>query len=392
MSHLDLPRPRSTSRPVAARIRRALAAPAADDFVCEENPLEHLGLEGAASDPAPRHLFREALALYEAANRDYLAGRHNNPSILLASAKRNSRHQALLYVRWFWWRHTGGAGEGVPTQNEANAPGKSFHEYGFAIDVIRGGEDRRIQSVLRTAGWMDGIEREGWHFEAAQAPAMARLTGLIAAEAMPLSDAYKGLVSDFLYTRQTCRGLLPDFRRERTRLQADIDRMQQQKADLDREKTRLETVRRSLDTEEADLRRRRDLAVRHRRDYTNMRYTLCENGEPYESCTHTDLKRLYDRQKAAALAAVEAEERDVRRRQTALDGRVRTYDVALRTHNNNVGAWERYKIDWERRNRTYVGMRDRIARMDTKLLDLGRQVHAKLMEIERIAASILRRL
>lgn len=392
MSYLDLTKPRVPTRATAGRALEHLAAELnTADFICDQSPLEYLGLEGVTSDAAPRHLFREALTLYNDANREYLAGRHTNPSLMLESAKRGTRHQALLYVRWFWWKHTGGASEGIGRQNEANAPGKSLHEYGFAIDVVRGGQARRIQSILQQTGWLNGLEAEGWHFEAVQAPARARLLTLIQQEALGPSDAFKALVSDFLYTRQACRDLLPDFLREKAALQVEIDRMQRQRDALDREKTRLDAVKRGLDRDANVLSRKRDAAVRLRRDYNNMIFR-CPNGEPEPTCTHFELKRQFQQRKEQARPRVEAEESEVVRMKRDLDSRVRAYDDAVMTHNNNVAAWERYKIDWERRNKSYVDLKRRIERMDQSLRDLGQRIATGLTNLEATVSSILARL
>ena len=120
--------------------------------------------EGGNEDSSVRSLSTEAQRLYRQANAAYQkdAGRFY-AYICIHSGRRSVQEQARLYKSWRRSVH------GVPSAPKANLPGTSIHEYGFAIDVIRGSDEARIVSALSGAGWTQHAGNEGWHFEAKSA-------------------------------------------------------------------------------------------------------------------------------------------------------------------------------------------------------------------------------
>ena len=103
----------------------------------------------ADSDPAATRLYKEAKTIYKVANERYRSEEDRVfPYILLDSARRTCEEQFQLYYKYM--RHVV---LGETSANRANKPGKSLHEYGLAIDVVRGDDGKLLKRVLNDAGW-----------------------------------------------------------------------------------------------------------------------------------------------------------------------------------------------------------------------------------------------
>ena len=220
-----------------------------------------------------RSLSTEAQRLYRQANAAYQkdAGRFY-AYICIHSGRRSVQEQAGLVKS----RHR--SVHGVPSAPKANLPGTSIHEYGFAIDVIRGSDEARIVSALSGAGWTQHAGNEGWHFEAKSANNWSDLEDYIGRIRPNEPSALGGKIES---------GVLSEV--ELLAVRDYIARMtpvlESEKRELDRLKGRLDQWRQQLDTWREGLEHKRQAVERARRsadqagtDFRSYTFTLAHGS------------------------------------------------------------------------------------------------------------------
>ncbi len=246
-----------------------------------------------SEDPEAVRLDVAVVSLYRNANQVYLASAgHVDPYIRInpGNGRRSSVRQAQLYEQYIFYAFYGGPGPVAKT----NRPGKSKHEYGYAIDVIRANDEQRLGDALSTSGWAPTVEDEGWHWEAVDAPRYSALGAFIDNEMDALSERWALTLSSFYERRKESLILLTELEALRVDLQqaqrvAEDSRQQlaQESAWIANEDLRL----RSEYDEVISLDRQ---IIQLQNERATKRYTYCPNEQPYATCGHPDLKQRYD--------------------------------------------------------------------------------------------------
>lgn len=184
---------------------------------------EHLGvLAHTGEDPEVARMHPEARSLYYDANSRYKSSAgHVEPYIRInpGNARRSTLRQAQLFEAYLFHEFFGG-----PTPApRANRPGKSLHEYGFAMDVIRSSDEARLSAALLASGWKSPISDEGWHWEAQDTPSFARLGDFIKTSMELMTKKWAETLSTFYERRKERLSLLVEYEaaaREEARLDA----------------------------------------------------------------------------------------------------------------------------------------------------------------------------
>lgn len=298
----------------------ALVAPELLDTVQEE---EGPAKEAASEDPEVAQLSAGAAALYRDANRAYQSNvGHVDPYIRInkGNGRRSTLRQAQLYEQYIFFAFYDGPGP-FP---KADQPGKSKHEYGYAIDVVRSADGRRLSDALSASGWEQSVEDEGWHWVAVAASQYSALVAFIDGEMKTLSNDWALTLSSFYERRKESLALLSELEALRVELlqaqrKADDLRQQltQESAWLTNEEGRLRSVYNDigvLDREISQLQTER----------ANKRYTYCPNRQPYANCGHAELKQRFDNELRQLDQSIQSKR--VRRGELARD-----YDIGRKT-------------------------------------------------------------
>lgn len=247
----------------------------------------------ATEDPEATRLDPAVTPLYRDANQKYVGSPgHVDPFIRINpnNGRRSTIRQAQLYEQYIFYAFY----EGPGPYPKANRPGKSKHEYGYAIDVIRSNDELRLADALSTSGWTQTVEDEGWHWEATGAPRYSALDTFIATEMDALSEQWALTLSSFYERRKESLVLLSELeslRLELARTQKNADDLRQQ---LAQESAWLRNEENRLRLEYDEILSLDKQIVQLQYERANKRYTYCPNGQPYERCEHYDLKQRYD--------------------------------------------------------------------------------------------------
>lgn len=142
-----------------------------------------------AEDEKARTLVSQAYDWYQKANRLYQSRIRNDQQFIpLNYARRTTAEQARLHRGWFATKtyHIG-------NYDKANLPGRSRHEYGFAIDVALSRTANATEAVraLREVGFQDNVDEEPHHFEAVGARGHQAVTAAIAKITGPGTISYQ---------------------------------------------------------------------------------------------------------------------------------------------------------------------------------------------------------
>lgn len=250
----------------------------------------------ALEDPSASRLAEGVYKLYKKANQKYVGmDGHVYKYITInpGNGLRSSALQAQYYERYIYYKYYGGPGP----YPRANRPGKSKHEYGYAIDVVRSGDESRLSKALCDAGWRPTVEDEGWHWEAVGAPRYSELAKFIKNEMEALSRDWADKLSSFYEIRKISLTLLDELeeirvniatkRRIFDELQRELSRKSQW---IREEENRLRLVQNelnSLDQQISEMQRR----------LGSMSYTYCPRGFSYWDCNHERLKQKYDNER-----------------------------------------------------------------------------------------------
>ncbi|MER8970398.1 D-alanyl-D-alanine carboxypeptidase family protein [Mesorhizobium sp. M0808] len=319
--------------------------PFTSPFVPEPPPTD---MATANDDSKAAQLHREAYDLYKTANATYQGDNtHKFPYIQIRQGLRSTTEQARLYEAYYRYLYYDG-----PVAVAANQPGKSFHEYGFAIDVVRGDDEILLADSLESAGWQKINADEGWHFEARGAASFTTVQTAIQTRVIPVSTQYVKELDAFLKLKQQYDFQSPAVLAEEQRLR--------------NEDMALRTLNRSLILRAQNLQRRRDQLQKENADlnnaavqinvatqrYNSMVYNLCPNREPFERCTHTDLKNQWLAEKKAAYDTI------VRMTNQYNADRAR-YQTEYAQYNRDVPILAQDKVAYQRREQIF--QRDRAA-------------------------------
>lgn len=255
---------------------------------------EHNDRGTATEDPVASDLHPEALLAYRAANSDYrqMAG-HVDPYIDIngSNGRRSLSDQVRLYDEFLASQYGG------PPAPRANQPGKSLHQYGLAIDVVRLRDEERIRRALLRNGWAQEVEGEAWHFEATGTAAYATAVSKIASDISPAAQEYANARNEVFAFGRLVRDKGPAIQAEA--------------AAVRRERRDLQEARRPLQEQYLELRRAGQAARRASSNFKSVRqrentlrqrlatfeYTYCPNGRAYRSCSHRSQKARYDRER-----------------------------------------------------------------------------------------------
>lgn len=314
----------------------ALVDPAA---MHAERDAELLADALATEDPEATRLDPAVTPLYRDANQKYVGSPgHVDPFIRINpnNGRRSTVRQAQLYEQYIFYAFY----EGPGPYPKANRPGKSKHEYGYAIDVIRSNDEVRLAGALSTSGWTQTVEDEGWHWEATGAPRYSALDTFIATEMDALSEQWALTLSSFYERRKESLVLLSELeslRLDLARAQKNADDLRQQ---LAQESAWLRNEENRLRLEYDEILSLDKQIVQLQFERANKRYTYCPNGQPYERCEHYDLKQRYDnelRQLDQAIVAMRT-----RRTQLAAD-----YDTGRRELANRRQRYAIKEREWK---------------------------------------------
>jgi hypothetical protein len=248
----------------------------------------------SGEDPRARQLHREAYDLYRKANTEYMSSGGTFEFITLESGKRSVSDQVKLYRKYVEYRECNG-----PKVPAANHPGKSLHNFGMAVDVVRGSDETRLATALVNNGWIAAVDGEGWHFEASGAPSYTSVQRYIQTELISLAQTIAdSIVNAILYTCYLLENEA-EFRRQ----EADI---RNKEVAINRARTELRTRRAQLNQEATQLNNeansivQEESAIRSLSNQLNgMVYNRCPNGQPYVDCTHASLKQQWDSERQA---------------------------------------------------------------------------------------------
>jgi hypothetical protein len=248
--------------------------------------------EGGTADDLARSLHAEPQRLYKQANDAYRAdARRVYAHICINSGRRGVAEQADLYRAWRRSVHGG------PHAPNANLPGTSKHEYGFAIDVIRGTDESRLVSALTGNGWVQHSGDEGWHFEAKDASNWADLISYIANHRPGAPSELGGKIEDGVLAEVELRAVRDFIARTGPALQAEKVRLDAWRDRLVQWQQRLQTWQQGLSHAQRQVEQARLASQQAEADYRRFQYSSCPNGQPYEQCTHADLKSRFDQEK-----------------------------------------------------------------------------------------------
>lgn len=243
-------------------------------------------------DPKIEKLNESAKNMYLKANHIYInTDGHKTNFIQINSGRRNVREQAELYEKYLNSLYDG------PPANKANKPGKSFHEYGLAIDVIRNGDDARLIPALESAGWVQAIADEGWHFQAESAADWVDVAKRIEIEISPISEKYAENRVVYYENKKKISDTEPNYINERRRLSESELALNLEKKNINIQRDKLQKEQLRLKQADVQLKNQRLRVLQLKNQYSNLVYNRCPAGKSYNDCTHIDLKNAFDKEK-----------------------------------------------------------------------------------------------
>ncbi|WP_370515227.1 ankyrin repeat domain-containing protein [Paracoccus sp. S-4012] len=349
----------------------------------EVGPWRHpIGTGG--EDPKTSLLHSEASAMYRAANTAYQQDAQRQFAyIQLESGKRTIQRQVQFYRDYIEYKDCDG-----PKKNAANWPGKSWHNYGLAIDVIRGNDERRIKTALIDAGWEANVDGEGWHFEAKGAHSWDTIKGDIAERAEPRAkDCAFAIVEDVLYGCYIKRNeeKFREQQREISELRRELD---QKRRDLDRRRRDLQSRAESLRREQAEINEEQAYIASLRREYDGMVYDLCPNNQSYNECTHIELKQRWDQQRQDLWRTCQSRATALRLRRSRLQREIMTLRGDERAWQRDKQVFQDENRDYSLKVRDYRQLEQRMNRWRRLQNERRRAVSALAAQIQTIADEI----
>jgi|GEM_PF-4368616 len=338
------------------------------DIKPEVDPSGTSNVESAANrteDTKARDLHAEAYTTYATANASYQQSPgHQFPYITINSGRRSVHEQARLYEAYLRYLVLGGA-----PANPANKPGQSKHEYGLAIDVVRGNDESRLSNALAAAGWTATVPDEGWHFEATSIPSWASIESAIQTTVTPLSDQYASFLSDHFHITKRHQDDMPHYVSEKNRvaqlersIRAEEAALRLRAAELQRRDAYLRTELGSMQLEQQQI---NELVRR----YNTMIFDRCPNGNTFEQCTHDDLKRQWLIEKNNLAQTISS-------RSAALNARKSSYEQGRIEYGSDLSQFRQDKLVYDRRAQDLIRQNNQLAqekgRLD-RMLDRARQ-------------------
>ncbi|HDL6884912.1 TPA: D-alanyl-D-alanine carboxypeptidase family protein [Yersinia enterocolitica] len=243
-------------------------------------------------DPKIANLKESAKNMYLKANHSYInTDGHKTNFIQIRSGRRNVREQAELYEKFLNSLYDG------PPANKANKPGKSFHEYGLAIDVIRNGDDSRLIPALESAGWVQAVADEGWHFQAESATDWGDVVNRIEIEISPMSEKYAENRVVYYENKKKISDTEPSYMNERRRLSESELALNLEKKNINIQRDKLQKEQLRLKQADVQLKNQRLRVQQLKNQYSSLVYNRCPAGKSYNDCTHIDLKNVFDKEK-----------------------------------------------------------------------------------------------
>jgi len=296
--------------------------------------------------PSAEQAFKNAIKIY----RELSANPSGN--IKLNNGRRSSAEQARLYRGFIGYKFYGD-----PVKfNDANMPGRSFHEYGFAIDVIRGADEANIAKALKQAKWDDPHEDEGWHWEAKNAEGYLKAKQKMDV-ALTHSKRYAAHVSNYFQARKTKRELELKFTSDRALLRRELERLKRDDRRLKRLFEELRKDKEELDGERKSLNRLKVKLDRKRGQLEKFMYTYCPNRRAYARCNHVTRKARYD----AERRAMEEE----------LSKGVKQHKRLMVVYSSSLNAWQNDRKKLQSRKREVDARKSKFRRSKTLLEKLS---------------------
>jgi ankyrin repeat protein len=332
-------------------------------------------------DPTARQLHEEAYKLYQDANTAYQAnGGGAFRFIRLSSGRRSVQMQVNLYRAYIRHRECNG-----PAANAANRPGQSLHNFGMAIDIVRGNDEALLSNALSSNGWVAAVEDEGWHFEAQAAPSFSRILQHMQQVVAPLSQAIAdAIVNEVLFrcyierNKTAFRNLEQKFRQTAQELSRKQQALRRRRDALNREAIRLNREASSIAQEESAIR-----ALR--RQLNNMVYRGCPNHEPFDRCTHEVEKQRWLQEKENLRNEIQSREASLSARKLAWqNGKAAwgTEDRQLRTDESQFRADEasfrRLKRDYEKFRDKMVYWQRQLTKNESDVIRLTREIQTNV--------------
>lgn len=344
-----------------------------------------ISMQNRDEDAKAARLHPQASTLYKLANEAYQKDPNRKyPYIVIRSGHRPVSDQVELYRRFIEHRDCGGE-----EAKRANHPGKSYHNFGLAIDVVRGSDKTRLKAALEGAGWIPAVEDEGWHYEAQGVSAWPHVEKAITARVADRARDLAKLIVDFVlfrcYIRQNFddhaamkeqvvarRRSLAEARRRVTAARRDLNR---RAADIRREGAAIDREQRSI----ADLRRR----------HASMVYDRCPNGLKYRDCKHEILRSRWREERAILL-------REANRRQNSLARRRREQVQAKRqwARDDQITDRDETKLrrderDFLREKRTFDELDKKMKRWETKARQRKHSISKETSSLQTIVNEII---
>lgn len=326
-----------------ASIFDALASEATDDLLAEFAPVA-ASPEPIGEDAQARQLHSEAYEFYKSANSQYQSDGGTFPFISLTSGKRTVQTQVRLYRKYIEFLECNG-----PRTPAANKPGVSPHNFGMAIDVVRGSDEAKLNDALTNNGWVAAVEDEGWHFEAQDAASWEKIQDYMASDIKPLSDSIAQAIVNAVLFKCYIQRNEAEFRRQEQDLrqrEQDLRRrgldLRDRRVQLNRKTTQLNNERAAMTAEENAIR-----GLRNR--LHGMVFDRCPNNQDINHCTHYDLIRQWRQERQDLVNEINTRDAALRRRRAAWQVERQNWmrdDQQLRTDERDFRQEEtRYRAD-----------------------------------------------
>jgi DNA repair exonuclease SbcCD ATPase subunit len=318
--------------------------------------------------------------MYAAANSIYrkIEG-HASEYIQIESGLRDTTRQSELYECYLHSLYGG------PPANKANKPGKSFHEYGLAIDVIRNGDEIRLKKALMDAGWNPAIADEGWHFQAEAASDWEDIKNKISTIVEPVSEKYAQNRVVYYENKKRILEAEPGYLSERIKLNESKAILNSKLADLNQEKYHLNREQSLLRDEDFAIKNERQRIQRLKSQIDSMVYDKCPQGNPYDTCTHEDLKRQFDRDRNELKARYQKAAKELGGREQRHADAWKKWNTETTQYRTKLGSYQNELQEYEqdRVKHDALGKRIDVWRREMNTRDSMRQ-----NDLNEIAAAV----
>ncbi len=354
------------------------------EFDAESQSLDLESLAGEYDTKADQ-LHSEAKHLYLDANKEYRKDANRKyPYIRINSGVRNTVRQAELYIAFLQSRYGG------PAAPRANKPGKSNHEYGLAIDVIRKLDEARLKSALVSKAWKNDIADEGWHFDAAGIKSWSDLQKKITKIGTQYSNPFGTDVASQFEYEKLIKENYPKYQSEATRLQAEQQRLLEEQKRLNSELDRLKKQEVSINGEIEAVNREVASLKRLRTKIEKFRYTYCPNGKTFENCNHVEQKRRYINERNAMVDEYNRRARALANRSNNLKGRINRHKSESQRFNSDAARFkqeaDQFKKDIESLNKLANRIKKWIDRRQKILDERPKKIKEIADEVAKVRA------